>query len=90
MNRVEPGSPQPTAFDLLAFTRNLVPSGNQEAMRQSTDLPLSDSGSETVCVSPVLRSLILIFFIWSVKAKYFPSGEIALLVTGLSMEFAVI
>jgi hypothetical protein len=88
MNRVEPGD-QLTAFEAFAFTRNLVPSGNQAATVQVTEGSLSDMGSGTVCVSPVLRSLILIFFIWSVKARYLPSGEIALLTTGLSLEFAV-
>src|SRR5215469_2389342 len=72
-----------------ALTMKRVLSGNQAAMVHSTGTSLSDSGSGTVRVSPVSITRILIFIALSVKAKYLPSGEMALLVTGFSAEFTV-
>src|SRR5215471_1144222 len=73
----------------FALTRKRVLSGNQAAMVHSTGTPLSGSGSGTVLVSPVSITRILIFIWFSMKAKYLPSGEIALLVTGFSAELTV-
>ena len=69
-------------------------SGNHGALlalaviSQLTFLPLSASGSGTARVSPVSMFLMYIPFM-SVYARYLPSGEIAPLVTRLSVELLV-
>src|SRR5215467_10186108 len=71
-----------------ALTRNLALSGNQPVIPHFTCWPFSSSGSATVRVSPVSRSLSCIPRV-SLYARYLPSGEIAPPITGFSLEFVV-
>src|SRR5262249_22768710 len=72
----------------LAMNREL--SGNQPlgTISQSKSLFLNPSGLGTTRVSPVAMSLTYIPLL-SAYARYFPSGEIAPLVTGFSKELTV-